>query len=451
MTRIPVETESQQSDFDLKQENIMNEELINSLIQPNSEYKPSITEETWGNRCNNKGMYKLFCQYEKDSYDLALIKWSFHKVQQEKCNLERLNKKLSRDLDSSKDHIDKLIEKEKSDKEEYEHLRKTYDALYQDYCSNSPLINQGDTILKDNRISELEKINKDQLKNIEILQCKIDKFDKEKSNRKSIENNYIHVERYNSLVEKHNALFYENQKLSLLKQENDRLKEDKHGLNKKITDLEIENSKVKREAEGLHESKMQLIRELTLLKVGKQSHLQHDQLYQRFKQFKEQDIQDLTFNVYSFLSDNNIQNPETLSRKQLNAIIKSHISEIVFITFLAYSNNDTIETKPLIEVFFEKLKINNSANEELISLLESTLLKGFELIKDISQATPPASFYFAVNNEESFSEHKHEANLGCVEEGIVEFTIYPAYIVQETEEKQRIFEKALVWTKERTR
>jgi hypothetical protein len=357
---------------------------------------------------------ELFCSDEEDACKLKKIKEEHSKADKEKNDSDILNEILAKEgISSNKksirlfDRLFSLITKNESFslKKENNKLKERNEALARE----------------NNNILLLEKNNK--LEN-EILDRKNDEL--------NIKYKILH-DYFINLNEDYRRLL-------LSKKNGDK---EIESLNYKIRNIEEENLKLKLEYDGWNENKMQLIRELASLKVGSQSRLQHDQLFERFKQFKEQDIHDLIFKISSAFNVNG------QTRRKLMASIKKDIAEIIFIKNSPRLHEDKI-LKPMIDDFFDKLKITDSVSAELYLLCEKTLIKGFTLVEDASQAVPPANFYFVEANA-LFNEHKHEANLGCVTEGNIEFTIFPAYIVSESEEKQRVFEKALVWTNEEIR
>ena len=429
---------------DSSQSKLSDETIIESAIDPAIEHEYSVSKQEVCKEIN-----ELSCGDESMTYKSQIIKDEYSKTEKENNNSDILNEILAKEGISSNKKSKKLLDKLFSFINENESftLKKENNKLKE---RNEFLARESDfkNIYYIFLVDSFSKLNSSfiQLKNeydcVVVLE-KSNRLENEVLNRKNDELNAYHtklINKWNKLVDDFNELNKDYTNLFLLKKNSDKEKEALIFRNKY---LEEENLKLKLEYDGWNQNKMQLIRELASLKVGSQSRLQHDQLFERFKQFKDQDIHNLIFNISSSF---NVNGP---TRRKLMASIKKDIAEIIFM-----KNSSTLDEdkslKPMIDVFFDKLKITDPVSEELYLLCEQTLIKGFTLVEDASQAVPPANFYFVEVNA-LFNEHKHEANLGCITEGNIEFTIFPAYIVSESAEKQRVFEKALVWTNEEVR
>ena len=429
---------------DSSQSKLSDETIIESAIDPAIEHEYSVSKQEVCKEIN-----ELSCGDESMTYKSQIIKDEYSKTEKENNNSDILNEILAKEGISSNKKSKKLLDKLFSFINENESftLKKENNKLKE---RNEFLARESDfkNIYYIFLVDSFSKLNSSfiQLKNeydcVVVLE-KSNRLENEVLNRKNDELNAYHtklINKWNKLVDDFNELNKDYTNLFLLKKNSDKEKEALIFRNKY---LEEENLKLKLEYDGWNQNKMQLIRELASLKVGSQSRLQHDQLFERFKQFKDQDIHDLIFKISSAFNVNG------QTRRKLMASIKKDIAEIIFM-----KNSSTLDEdkslKPMIDVFFDKLKITDSVSEELYLLCEQTLIKGFTLVEDASQAVPPANFYFVEVNA-LFNEHKHEANLGCITEGNIEFTIFPAYIVSESAEKQRVFEKALVWTNEEVR
>ena len=429
---------------DSSQSKLSDETIIESAIDPAIEHEYSVSKQEVCKEIN-----ELSCGDESMTYKSQIIKDEYSKTEKENNNSDILNEILAKEGISSNKKSKKLLDKLFSFINENESftLKKENNKLKE---RNEFLARESDfkNIYYIFLVDSFSRLNsrfiqlKYEYDSVVVLE-KSNRLENEVLNRKNDELNAYRnklIHKWNKLVDDFNNLQRNYTSLYSLKKDSDKEKEVLIYRNKY---LEEENIKLKLEYDGWNENKMQLIRELASLKVGSQSRLQHDQLFERFKQFKEQDIHDLIFKISSAFNVNG------QTRRKLMASIKKDIAEIIFM-----KNSSTLDEdkslKPMIDVFFDKLKITDSVSEELYLLCEQTLIKGFTLVEDASQAVPPANFYFVEVNA-LFNEHKHEANLGCITEGNIEFTIFPAYIVSESAEKQRVFEKALVWTNEEVR
>jgi hypothetical protein len=424
---------------DSLQSKLSDETIIEFAIDPAIEHENSVSKQEVCKESN-----ELSCGDDRMTCKSQIIKDEHSKTEKENNNSDILNELLAKEGISSNKKSKKLFD--------------IFFSFFNENENDLLSLKKENNKLKE-RIKVLSREN--DFKNICYIFL-VDSFSKLNSSFMQLKNEYNSIvifeknnrlenesldrendkltKDYNKIVVDFNKLGREYNGLFLLKKNSDKEKEALIYRNKY---LEEENIKLKLEYDGWNENKMQLIRELASLKVGSQSRLQHDQLFERFKQFKEQDIHDLIFKISSAFNVNG------QTRRKLMASIKKDIAEIIFIKNSPRLHEDKI-LKPMIDGFFDKLKITDSVSAELYLLCEKTLIKGFTLVEDASQAVPPANFYFVEANA-LFNEHKHEANVGCVTEGNIEFTIFPAYIVSESEEKQRVFEKALVWTNEEIR
>ncbi|MFB2973244.1 hypothetical protein ACE1CD_30140 [Aerosakkonema sp. BLCC-F183] len=111
---------------------------------------------------------------------------------------------------------------------------------------------------------------------------------------------------------------------------------------------------------------------------------------------------------------------------------------------LAMSDNEEDFTKVVESIrqsVYSSLEIElDKISEALRAEIDNLVRKGLELVKKIANADPPGTLLLPKKGE-SFNSDQHKAMLGWEDEGKIDFSIFPAYIVG-----ARVLEKAVVLT-----
>jgi hypothetical protein len=175
---------------------------------------------------------------------------------------------------------------------------------------------------------------------------------------------------------------------------------------------------------------------------GTQNHL----LIQEFKVLRDQDVHEVSSEIYRHLSarDTSLKS----LRKAEIARIKSTLSKEILIKGrkalidMGGQPNESIATA-VGQVMTSILKSLGGADEfpsTLHSSVRELAAKGLELVRRIKAADPPGELWMDEHGE-PFDPQIHEPTPDCERGGRIDFTVYPSYIVN-----HRVFEKALVRT-----
>ena len=238
-------------------------------------------------------------------------------------------------------------------------------------------------------------------------------------------------------------------------------------LEKKITTLEDQSETAKEIIETLEEKEKnyvhiqkqnsdlelrctRLIKEITSLKTDEDTTAKHDSLYKYFKELKEQKFKELSNKIYKLHSKCFIKFPKS-NRKEETAKIRSKIAknlllEEVKITDIDHEKIVVSLQDQLIKYCCDEINNFKEEKDEINQSIKNLAEESFQLVKNISHALPPGKLLWREKNQE-FNPEEHEAIVGCAEHGMVNFTVYPGYVISEGDtNKQRIFAKVLVFT-----
>jgi peptidoglycan hydrolase CwlO-like protein len=194
-----------------------------------------------------------------------------------------------------------------------------------------------------------------------------------------------------------------------------------------------------------------LVKEITVLNTGGVNTPQHELLYKKFKELKEQKFKALSNKFYKLRSK--YKSGPALIRKRETANIRSMIAETILLEEIKDSDNSKL-AKKLRNKLFEYCSKDASVKfefptdgDEIYQDIKSLVEESLKLVNSISRAQPPGELLWCEKDKE-FNPEEHEVLLGCAEYGKVKFTVYPGYVVYEGDKKKkRIFAKVLVFTK----
>lgn len=155
-------------------------------------------------------------------------------------------------------------------------------------------------------------------------------------------------------------------------------------------------------------------------------------------------VKNISDALYSTLQLNQQSKAVESLRSDIESLVKRTISltensEIIAIIGLETEADFNQASKHISEGIYNDLKLI-SISDTLKSEIDNLVMKGLKLVKKIANADPPGALVL-FNKGEVFNSEKHEAMHGSDDEGKVNITIFPAYIVG-----TRVFEKAVVMT-----
>lgn len=162
---------------------------------------------------------------------------------------------------------------------------------------------------------------------------------------------------------------------------------------------------------------------------------QHHILVPQFRQFEEQDLHFVALLLYRHLSDRKQWLP--LNRRRDFSKIKAILAQETLMQF-SHAYHKTEAQNTAIANLQNIFEIEHSS--ELTAKLTALVSRSFELSNQIQVADPPGTLWIA-DPDQMFDAERHQVSLGCVEHGVISFTIYPGYQVHD-----RLYEKALVFT-----
>jgi len=225
--------------------------------------------------------------------------------------------------------------------------------------------------------------------------------------------------------------------------------------------LKTNYSSIRQKNDELELERGRLLKEIATLNTGGEDAPRPEILYSTFKELKDQKFKEFINRIFKLRSQ---CNPDAkVERKREIAKIRSKLAEAVLmdsVDICKEGNVTEAETDKLIKsvngefiMYFSNCSCSDvktkfpTESQEITQTLESIARKSLKLVDDIIiHASSPGELMWYKEGTE-FNPIEHEALVGCVEQGKIEFTVFPGYAVYTGDAKEkRIFEKATVFT-----
>ena len=264
------------------------------------------------------------------------------------------------------------------------------------------------------------------------------------------------------------SVFYENytniyfqlkqskDKENQIRQELDGLQQNQRNFSyyeEKIKELEQQNQSLRKRSDEMFSTLSKQNRNEVTTITSNDSRRQRDILSADFKNLANQDFKRVTIQILNLLISNNpdLRN----SRLQEEAKIRSILSQRILIDGISWvnednnasSNNDFLKLKAqgTTQIIIQDIKTHYTLsqfinNDDITLALDSLTQKGIELVRDITNDQPPGQLWIE-NAGTIFNRDEHEEAKGCDSGGIVLYTTYPGYRIED-----RILEKVIVFT-----
>jgi hypothetical protein len=256
-----------------------------------------------------------------------------------------------------------------------------------------------------------------------------------------------------------------NDKLSRTEQEKHELNEKIHELNEKIIDLINQLSTAMQEKNALsirlnnkisdsHSSKI----DRTTTFEASTYQLQPHELSESLKMLEENTLRDISRDIFKFRKEFNNEFAQKYPKfdKFEVAKIKSVVSKTLFIEGRKLFEQDSVSDYEqdlvcqVTEAILRYLEAQDSLklSEKLSDQLKNLCKKSVNILSSLQQLESLDSLIWIEEIEnKQFNDNEHRVEVGCKEDGNIEMTTFPGYIVRDRNTgKKRIMVKACVFT-----